>query len=559
MAQSEGIVSIEIKFIKGIQEKTLKFNGGNGVDCLLPNKPNILVANNGFGKTSIATAFSAIKSSQKIKLNDKDYYMEQEKHQPSIFLEYRDELGAIKQYGADQTQNEIKKEFTISVINSRLEPKAKKQNRGGFTAASAHLSIQPIDCGPIPEKVTFENFWKSLSESDLKQSVGSLKKTDIERLLKSIDENLLGKKLSKKALTTLEDHIKTTVGELNLQERVTTLKNIINNHTEQLKQYRKYLGYTDQKKLYEQTIKVFLGENKPGKVVAKEDRKNKKLRIEFQSANSISNGERDSLIAAIEILKAVKTMTKEKNILIVDEIFDYLDDANFLTIQYFLSQYLIKEFKKDKSKKVYIIILTHLNPFNFHHYTFKDYKVFYLEYFQDRPVDKSLEELILNRENKAYEEPISKYFLHYHTDSQEITLNNKKIKSSEIKKYADEELSKFIKNQNETFDPLAVCLALRIIIEEIAYNKLRDNDKKAFLEEHGTIPKLEFVEEKAENQLSETYFILAGIYNDGLHTQKKQDIYSPLFMKLSHPQIKLMIKEVYGARIQTKNGKQDCS
>ncbi|MFH0759445.1 MAG: hypothetical protein V2B15_19315 [Bacteroidota bacterium] len=48
------IKSIEVTNVKGISNKLLKLD-------LEPNKPNILVAPNGFGKSSIGIAFDSLR------------------------------------------------------------------------------------------------------------------------------------------------------------------------------------------------------------------------------------------------------------------------------------------------------------------------------------------------------------------------------------------------------------------------------------------------------------------------------------------------------------------
>lgn len=50
-------------------------------------------------------------------------------------------------------------------------------------------------------------------------------------------------------------------------------------------------------------------------------------------------------------------LTKLDNILIIDEVFDYLDDANLMAVQYYITQ-MIKEFKDKKGIFVY-----HNEPF----------------------------------------------------------------------------------------------------------------------------------------------------------------------------------------------------
>ena len=51
-----------------------------------------------------------------------------------------------------------------------------------------------------------------------------------------------------------------------------------------------------------------------------------KLVVKFPKAIHISNGERDILTFVSMLAKAKSQLTKEANILIIDEVFDYLDD-----------------------------------------------------------------------------------------------------------------------------------------------------------------------------------------------------------------------------------------
>lgn len=69
-------------------------------------------------------------------------------------------------------------------------------------------------------------------------------------------------------------------------------------------------------------------------------------------------------------------MTKDNNILIIDEVFDYLDDANIMAAQFYITD-LIKQLK-GVGKNIFPIILSHLNPDYYNqHYSFKDLKVYY--------------------------------------------------------------------------------------------------------------------------------------------------------------------------------------
>jgi len=70
------IKSIAIENIKGLQSENFTLN-------LIPNKPNILVAPNGFGKSSLAIGFDSLKSN-KIELDDKHYFDNNDDNRPVL-------------------------------------------------------------------------------------------------------------------------------------------------------------------------------------------------------------------------------------------------------------------------------------------------------------------------------------------------------------------------------------------------------------------------------------------------------------------------------------------
>lgn len=66
----------------------------------------------------------------------------------------------------------------------------------------------------------------------------------------------------------------------------------------------------------------------------------------------------------------------EKSLLIIDGVFDYLDDADLLVAQRFLLE-LMKQFK-DAGKSIYVVILTHLDSSQFKSFRFKKFHTFYI-------------------------------------------------------------------------------------------------------------------------------------------------------------------------------------
>ena len=144
------IESIEIHNVKGIKQKRFELN-------LIPNKPSLLVAPNGFGKTSIAIAFHLLTAGG-IRL-DKDYcYFNNEGNEPRLIVTCIEDDNSVLTSNADKGHNTIRDYFDIFVINSRLTARATKLKIRGTTIASPYLeNIIPgklID--KVPEKAKFK-------------------------------------------------------------------------------------------------------------------------------------------------------------------------------------------------------------------------------------------------------------------------------------------------------------------------------------------------------------------------------------------------------------------
>lgn len=88
------------------------------------------------------------------------------------------------------------------------------------------------------------------------------------------------------------------------------------------------------------------------------------LQVDFPHADELSNGQRDVMSFVVQLMD-VQSKLKEnkKNIVVIDEIFDYMDDANLITAQYYLTQYL-----KLNKNNLYVLILSHLDPTYFKNY-----------------------------------------------------------------------------------------------------------------------------------------------------------------------------------------------
>ena len=74
------IKRIKVENIKGKQVFEISFSN------LLPNQPNIVVAPNGFGKSTIATAFKYAELG-KMKVNSKDLFNQDVSNHPKLEVE----------------------------------------------------------------------------------------------------------------------------------------------------------------------------------------------------------------------------------------------------------------------------------------------------------------------------------------------------------------------------------------------------------------------------------------------------------------------------------------
>lgn len=130
--------------------------------------------------------------------------------------------------------------------------------------------------------------------------------------------------------------------------------------------------------------------------------KENSLIVKWPKAHEISNGQRDILNIYNSAFKIKKSLKKKDCILIIDEIFDYMDDANFITFQYFISTF-IDEMKKQK-RRIFPILLTHLDPLFFNHFCFNDTKI-KVSYLKEPNIksNKELLKIIYNREKSKYQ------------------------------------------------------------------------------------------------------------------------------------------------------------
>lgn len=577
-----GLISnITIKNIKGFSDKD------NSIDVdIKSGKINILVAPNGYGKSSITAAFKSLTNSR-IKVEKEDIHKENEQLDSALSIT-EDTIT----YTANKNKNELANHFKVAVVNSRLVAKATGRNMGAFHSVQGHLGINDFE---IKHKIP-TNCDISYSIKNIRSTFGKNGKVlpNISSLLENnaflsqLDDIYpdLDMQLAKMRQDNINEIIK------NINELHGTEEYIINNFNvtslDKLKQdpsynnvvelINKYIDDTTELELFlyfYQIQKIYLGDKT--KVKTKVQRAKYELFrqafdnnlaiigktwkdihtmehkgslvIKMPNATNISYGQRDVLTLSIELLK-IKSEIKEgcKFILIIDEVFDYLDPVNMTIVQYYFSQ-LVNELKGKCT--LYPILMTHLSPDYFNNYTFssKRMNIIYLQKDYIQPNAK-VKKLLSKREEDTIAADVSKFLLHYNEGEINQRENFKKLKLAEtwgegttFLEHLINEMNKYLRKDAD-YDPYSVCIALRIKIEKIVYEQLPTEDKKKeFIQTHKTKAKLEFAE-NILGELPDIYFILGIIYNDAGHL-KDENSEKPVVYRLNNLIIQNMISEIF--------------
>ncbi|MBC2579414.1 hypothetical protein [Clostridium sp. DJ247] len=577
------IKSIKIENVRGIGNKEFVLD-------LIPNKPSIMVAPNGFGKSSFAAAFNNINSNG-IRLDKDAFYNNDEANKPKVTISIIENDNSENIVEATENSNKIKNEFDIFVINSQLIPKAKKLKISGKTIASPSLEVTPICLiESVPPKVKFKYSIKDIKNKfgcngkilgnincilenmdlivELKDNIDFSKfsgvriKKKLEKfneevnLLKGNSEKIV-EKIEKKYLSILKEindinkivaiikkHDKTFESEVALYLSTIQLISIYNEDSKEFNSVCVYYDYLIEKKKLDMNFNFF---RSTWKNIRPKEVPGKGVMIEFPKANQISNGERDVISFVALLLKAKRKLKKEKCILVIDEVFDYLDDANLISAQYYITQF-IKEYK-ESGKILFPLIMTHLNPYYFRNFLFKNQHVYYLDK-NNIGINESIKNILLKRKNVSIENEISHNFLHYAPENVDIKeqfkllgLNEKLGSSLDFKNFVYNKLDKYV-NENTEIDILSVCCAVRLKVEENIYNLIQnEDDKKEFIRTHCTTEKLRFAEEKGV-VVPDIYFLLGIIYNEAMHIDNNIDKLTPISCKLKNLTIKNMIKQI---------------
>ena len=187
------------------------------------------------------------------------------------------------------------------------------------------------------------------------------------------------------------------------------------------------------------------------------------------------------------------------------------------------------------------MLLTHLNPYTFRNYVFNPKMINEVYLSETQPLASvDVKSFIAFREwlnpsmypdHQGLYNNMSRDLFHYNpyaTDhSTEIESHRRPgVKSTwgeptRFKTMLISELNKYL-NNDPTYDPYAVAIALRLRVEKIMYSDLPNQAiKDAFVETHTTNKKLEFCENNGII-VPDAYFIVNSIHNSADHLKQNQ-------------------------------------
>lgn len=576
---------------------------GKTIDVeLFPNKINLCIAPNGFGKTSLATAFNSLAPKHlKVEQNDKHINYTKENSSISLCID-------SKEYCADYKHNEINKVLETYVINNHIYADSKKKRTPFTVHVESYIDISDI-C--VCKKKTQPSNEYKISEIRRKFGPNGRILGEIHPVLEYIAKNkclfeimpVLQKFTTTKKRGNLIRNILADINSIDSRKYDLTkcipcslfdslekdeyyvhfskvvephysnkskldifcdffqLLQLYKNSKSYLEEQIDYLSYIMLKNCLDESIRhLNTSISELHTCVDKGF-----LVIKFPKADLMSNGQRDVTTFAAELLKFQATMNpNKKHLLIIDEIFDYLDDANVMAAQYFLSDILSKH--KDK---VYIVLLTHLDPHNFRNYIFSEKVIntVFLESSQAKSSEQMMRFISFREDlnkgsqsDKDLYDKLSSNLFHYSPDPVDLTDDITKatkgkqgIKTSwgsynNLKKHLIKEINKYFSNANE-YDPYAVAMALRLRAEKLAYEKLPTQDlKKEFLISHTTRKKFEFCENN-NVFIPPVYYIVNAIHNEAEHLKydnKKNEFQERnTAYKLQNGVIKKIMQEMF--------------
>lgn len=578
------IVKISAHHIKGINDIQIPCE-------IRSNVPNFLVAPNGSGKSSLTIGFDSL-NRDRLKIDDVNAFRGCEDPNPSLEITFDDNV-TLK---ANALQNEIGKALDVAVINSGLFAKHVLRNAGGRSYSEASITIHDSVICKVPDRSSFNyqvtsvraeypkefsSLMTNLSSyfkdplfcRDLiadgacfKDTTGTRYKRNIELFFEQLIQ--IGRpkdirtavvdytEIEKVApVASLVEFLRARLSESNntvLYLDAIQLNRFCCKNAKEFKQHANYIAFVRQREDLDRFLDCV---NTTGQEVKTHISKGQ-LTLQYPTRSDVSNGELDILKFVTALFSARLKFKADKCLLVIDEVFDYLDDGNLIVAQHFILD-LIESFKT-QGRIIFPVIMTHMDPSLMKSYRFDTKSVSYFGKPSVGTISSYMKQILRDRDNCQVNSPdiygaISQYYLHYsHEDysSERVSKYLKKrnvpvsnLSSNGFAELMEEGLSKYL--SGNSYDAAKVCCALRRRVEKFAYEKLQDERLKSEYAQidKGTLPRFEFVKTHGV-AIPEIMILLSSLYNSCMHL-KGHSAEEPLtFRKLDNAFIKGMIKEV---------------
>lgn len=586
------IKSIKIENVRGISSSTFVFDTPE----MLGNKLHLLVAPNGFGKSSLAGAFDSLRP-RSLKLPESLLHKDEPANKPRLEVVYAID-GVEDTVSANESSNEIGKVFSIAVINTKLKPRAVvKSGYAPYAKPTASLIIEPV--------VLYQNIPKrpvgSFTTTELKKNLGTAGKIlpniqpylDNALLLKSIlSATHIGRFSQKRVWKSIDPIISEISSQSGTSQQIVSwieankivelraipelselamllsegsdlseterflvayqFAKAFSDNSNLLKEHSVWRSYLRGKSHCEELLKNV--NSNPSWIGVSVKEKKGELIAEFPAATKMSNGQRDLLSFIAQLMKAEFELEGRLAILIIDEVFDYLDECNLLAAQFYVSRFI--ERFKSAGAEIFPLFLTHLDPEIFRHSALglgkKELrKVHLLDKASDSSRKTGIAAMVKLRDDPELQPYIGKYFFHYHpSNCDQTALFNKKGlkiawgKSHDFYSYVMGEFKKYRSGSCQA-DFVAACVAVRVAIEKDAFDQLGAAERIRFTDEFnkGTADKLDFVE-LSGGRIPELHRLLGLLYNDILHHKEQFDYISAIVSKMKNPAIRGMMEEI---------------
>ena len=593
------ITNISIKNIKGYGDPATSITLE-----LKTNRVNIIYAPNGTGKSSIVAAFRSLNRNTLSPLKD-DMYHKDETLLPELSI-----MMDGRTYSADKVSNTINPVLEPYVINSGTIVNTVRQNIGGkYTKVSGYLDIENIvvinNIPPIVRphyRITeirtefgkngkiltrrddlFANntaFWKACEEigpkldffrsaqfrrqlvDNIKVAIQTLEGTT-DYIKNNVQDNWFEALERNRVFDEIMQGLNFFTTGMNKLDRFDLFYQVLyfwSQTKHEIKNANKRTAYEEQRARFDANLALLDTTWKNIRSVEEDNA----LVVQFPHADEISNGQRDILTLVVELLKFKSLIQSDKKyILLIDEVFDYLDDANTITAQYFLSEFL----QRDR-ENLFLCMFTHLNPFTFRNYIFSEKKINYVYLQQTQPVaTKAMMAFIASRqgldrkdaEQARLYNSLSHDLFHYNPVVADYSsqimpykktadLNQNFGKTSVLHQILIDEVNKYLRG-DQVYDPYAVAMALRLRVEKIIYNQLKDQPQKnAFISEKTTKNKFKFAEDNAII-IPDILYLVNAIHNEADHLKYDATTHvyfeKSMVYKLQNNIIKGIIKQIF--------------